>query len=117
MNHEFVLRRSVTRKWSRRALLRSVFSAAVATVTITAVTAAAAPTAGSHTAQTWTWVTLPGTGLQVHCTDASGRATNVPVRWTADGTVTATWTVPLTTTAGHVTMAGGYGLAVRRAGA
>jgi hypothetical protein len=107
---------------SRRTLFRSVLAAIAAPLTV-ATAAAAAPTSGSTTVQTWTWTTLPGTGLQVHCTDASGRTGKVPVAvsWTADGQVTATWTVPLTTSAPstgqRVTMAAGYGLAVRRAGA
>lgn len=103
---------------SRRALLRSVFAGAVAATSLTTVTAAtAAPGSGSTTVQTWTWTRLPN-GLEVHCTDATGRKTTAPVAvsWTADGQVTATYALPLTTTAGHVTMAGGYGLAVRRAG-
>lgn len=106
---------------SRRALLRSLFAAAAAPLAL-ATAATAAPTAGSGTAATGKWVTLPG-GVQVHATDATGRATTVPISWTADGTVTATYALPLTvtaptTTAGQrVTMAGGYGLAVRRVGA
>lgn len=102
---------------TRRSLFRAVLTAAVAPLAL-ATSATAAPTGG--TVPTGTWVTLPGTGLQVHATDATGRTTSVPVTWTADGRVTATWTVPLTVAAPSgggqsVTMAG-YGLAVRRAG-
>lgn len=103
---------------TRRGLLLGALCAAASLTTMRSATAA--PTGGSGTAKTGTWVTLPGTGLQVHATDATGRTTSVPVTWTADGVVTATWTVPLTVTAPSgggqsVTMAG-YGLAVRRAG-
>lgn len=95
---------------SRRSLIRAVLAAAhIALIP----SAAAAATAGSSTAATWTWVALPGIGLQVHCTAPAGRAT-VPVRWTAEGAVTASFPVALTTTPGCVTMAAGYGLTVRR---
>ena len=107
---------------SRRTLLRAILGAAAAPIALTTA-AAAAPVAGSTTARTGTWTSLPGSGgLQVHATDASGRTVGVPVTWTADGTVTATWALQLTVTAPTayaqqaVTSAGGYGLAVRRAG-
>lgn len=105
---------------SRRSLLRSLFAVAAAPLAL-ATAATAAPTAGTATAKTGQWVTLPG-GVQIHATDASGRTTSVPVTWTADGTVTATWALPLTVAAParvgeqRVTSGAGYGLAVRRAG-
>lgn len=107
---------------SRRALLRTVLAAVGAPLAL-ATAATAAPTAGSTTARTWTWTTLPGAGVQVYATDARNPNASVTVSWTADGTVTATWTTALTVTAParggeqHVTSGAGYGLAVRRAGA
>lgn len=107
---------------SRRGLLLRTVLAAIGAPLALATAAQAAPVAGSTTARTGTWTALPGSGLQVHLTDASGRATSAVVSWTTDGHVTATWALPLTVTAPdstagqRVTMAGGYGLAVRRAG-
>ena len=107
---------------TRRSLFRAILGAAVAPLALTTA-AAAAPVAGSTTARTGTWTDLPGSGgLQVCATDATGRTASVPVTWTTDGRVTATWALPLTVTAPPayaqqaVTSAGGYGLAVRRAG-
>lgn len=101
---------------NRRSLFRAVLAAAAAPLTL-ATSATAAPTSG--TVPTGAWVTLPGSGLQVHATDATGRTTSVPVAWTADGRVTATWPVQLTVTApavGQAVTMAGAGLAVRRAG-
>lgn len=101
---------------------RALFLVGLGALLGTVPAATAAPAAGSTTARTGTWTTLPGSGVQVHATDASGRTTSVPVSWTADGTVTATWALPLTVTAPttlagqRVSMAAGYGLAVRRVG-
>jgi len=107
---------------TRRSLLRAILGAAAAPIALTTA-AAAAPVAGSTTARTGTWTSLPGSGgLQVCATDATGRTTSVPVTWTADGRVTATWALPLTVTAPAayaqqaVTSAAGYGVAVRRVG-
>lgn len=102
---------------TRRSLFRAVLAAAAAPLTLT-TGASAAPT--SSTIPTGTWVTLPGTNLQAHATDATGRTTSVPVTWTADGRVTATWPVVLTVAApatGQAVTMAGAGLAVRRAGA
>jgi hypothetical protein len=110
---------------TRRAWLRAALGALVTAPPLAlATTAQAAPVAGSATAtpNAEKWTSLPGAGLQVHLTDASGRATSAVVSWTTDGTVTATWALPLTVTAPPayaqqaVTSAAGYGLAVRRAG-
>jgi hypothetical protein len=104
---------------TRRSLFRAFLAAAAAPIAL-ATSATAAPT--SSTIPTGTWVTLPGTNLQAHATDATGRTASVPVTGTTDGRVTATWALPLTVTAPPayaqqaVTSAAGYGLAVRRAG-
>jgi len=99
---------------TRRSLLLGVLGAAASTATMRSATA----TPTSSTIPTGTWVTLPGTALQAHATDATGRTTHVTATWTADGRVTATWPVQLTVTAPAagpaVTMAGAA-LAVRRA--
>ena len=101
---------------TRRSLFRAVLTAAAAPIAL-ATSASAAPTGG--TIPTGTWVTLPGTNLQAHATDATGRTTHVTAAWTADGHVTATWPVQLTVTApatGQALTMSGAGLAVRRAG-
>lgn len=112
----------------RRTLLRVILGAAFA-ATAAGRTAKAAPAAvkapaaprvagGSGTAKAWQWVALPNSGgLQVHCTHP------VAVTWTAQGVVTAAYTVPLTVTAPavgtpsgvHVNAVGpGYAITVRR---
>ena len=101
---------------TRRSLFRAVLTAAAAPIAL-ATSASAAPT--SSTIPTGTWVTLPGTGLEVHATDATGRTTHVTTAWTTDGRVTATWPVQLTVTApatGQAVTMAGSALAVRRAG-
>ena len=103
---------------TRRSLFRAILGAAVAPLALTTA-AAAALVAGSTTARTGTWVTLPGTNLQAHATDATGRTTHVTAAWTADGRVTATWPVQLTVKApaeGQALTMAGAALAVRRAG-
>ena len=101
---------------TRRSLFRAVLTAAAAPIAL-ATSASAAPTGG--TIPTGTWVTLPGTNLQAHATDATGRTTHVTAAWTADGRVTATWPVQLTVKApaeGQALTMAGAALAVRRAG-
>ena len=102
---------------TRRSLFRAFLTAAAAPIAL-GTSASAAPT--SSTIPTGTWVTLPGTNLQAHATDATGRTTHVTAAWTADGRVTATWPVQLTVTApaaGQAVTMAGAGLAVRGAGA
>ena len=106
---------------TRRGILRTLGLAAGA-VLLPRCRAAEArpapPAAREIKANCWAWTTLPGTGLEVYVTTV-GKAPTIPVRWTADGTVTAAVGPTLTlrvTPAGDqlVTSGAGYSLTVRK---
>lgn len=113
----------------RRAFLRGALGLAVLANTITppmrlprasaATAVPPAPADGRGTdARTWRWVDLPGSGgLQAFCTGPV-MLTSCRAEHSATGVVTATFPggPQLSTTAGRVTMAEGFGLAVRKVG-
>lgn len=99
---------------SRRALLRGLLAAVTAPLLFEVLVAHAA--AGTTTVRRWQWVTLPGTGLQVHCTGPPGAPVTVAVSWRQEGGTIVVTAGALRTTAGNVTMSAGHGLAVRVGG-
>jgi hypothetical protein len=108
----------VTRRW----LLERMFAASAAVALPRAVLGTltvrkgAPASSGYGTVRLWQWVTLPDSGLQVHCTSARpGAPETVAVTWTTGGTVTATFPQgALSASAGTVAIGPGTGLAVRR---